>query len=70
MTRRLARRGYRRSPAQTPSEFAATIEDPPLRDAVLRFITAYELARFGDSSSAAASLPALLDQVRNSLARP
>jgi hypothetical protein len=69
MTRRLARRGYPRSPAQTPSEFAASIDDPSLRDAVIRFIAAYERARFGDSSSAAANLPALLDRVRNTLAR-
>lgn len=69
MTRRLARRGYPRSPAQTPSEFAASIAEPPLREAVLRFSAAYEHARFGGSSSAAANLPALLDQIRNTLAR-
>ena len=69
MTRRLARRGYPRSPAQTPSEFAASIDDPSLRDAVLRFIAAYERARFGDSPSAAANLPALLDRVRNTPTR-
>jgi protein-glutamine gamma-glutamyltransferase len=69
MTRRLARRGYLRSPAQTPSEFAASIANLELREAVLRFIASYERARFGASSSAAASLPELLDQVRNTLAR-
>ena len=37
MVRRLARKGYRRSPAQTPAEFAASITDPALREAVLRF---------------------------------
>jgi hypothetical protein len=69
MTRRLARRGYPRSSAQTPSEFAASIADAPLREAVLRFTSAYEHARFGGSTSAAANLPVLLDQVRNTLAR-
>lgn len=69
MTRRLARLGYRRSPAQTASEFAGSISEPTLREAVLRFTAAYELARFGGSCSAAATLPALLDQVRQSSAR-
>jgi transglutaminase-like putative cysteine protease len=70
MTRRLARRGYPRSPTQTPSEFAASITDLDLREAVIRFTTSYELARYGGSSSAAANLPALLDQVRNTRSRP
>jgi hypothetical protein len=69
MSRRLARRGYPRSPSQTPYEFAATIAEPPLRETVLRFTAAYESARFGGSSEAAANLPALLDQVRNTLTR-
>jgi len=69
MTRRLARRGYHRSTAQTPSEFAASIPDTELREAVLRFNTAYEHARFGASTAAAANLPALLDQIRQTLAR-
>jgi hypothetical protein len=68
MTRRLSRRGYPRSAAQTPSEFACSIADPSLREAVLRFTAAYEQARFGESTSAAASLPALLTQVQSTLA--
>jgi transglutaminase-like putative cysteine protease len=67
MTRRLARRGYRRSEAQTASEFAQSILEPELREAVLRFTAAYQHARFGASASAAAELPGLLDQVRRSL---
>jgi hypothetical protein len=69
MVRRLARRGYPHSVAQTPSEFAASIADVELREAVLRFTAAYEHARFGASAAAAANLPALLDQVRQTLAR-
>jgi transglutaminase-like putative cysteine protease len=65
MSRRLARRGYLRAPAQTPAEFAGSIPDPALREAVLLFTSAYERARFGGSSSAAANLPALLEQIRN-----
>jgi transglutaminase-like putative cysteine protease len=69
MTRRLARRGYPRTPAQTPSEYAASIDHAELREAVARFTSAYQHARFGASSDAAASLPALLDQVRQTLTR-
>ncbi len=69
MTRHMARQGYRRSAAQTASEFADSIGDPPLREAVLRFNASYERARFGDSEAAAANLPALLDQVQRALAR-
>ena len=69
MSGRLARRGYSRSPAQTPSEFAAGIPDPNLRDAVARFTAAYERARFGDSAAEAAQLPHLLEEVRETLSR-
>jgi len=69
MTRRLARRGYHRSETQTASEFAASIGDIEVREAVVRFIAAYHHARFGGSGAAAANLPALLEQVRQRLAR-
>jgi len=69
MVRRLARRGYPRTAAQTPAEFAASISDAEVREAVVRFTAAYEHARFGASTAAAANLPALLDQVRQTLAR-
>jgi protein-glutamine gamma-glutamyltransferase len=69
MTRRLARRGYTRWPNQTPSEFAASIADPSIRESVLRFNVSYEHARFGGSASAAQNLPALLDQVHSALSR-
>jgi len=69
MTRRLGRHGYHRTAAQTPSEFATSIDDLELREAVLHFTSEYQHARFGASASAAANLPGLLDQVRNTLAR-
>ena len=69
MARRLARRGYHRTPAQTPTEFADAIPEAELREAVLRFTGAYQRARFGDSPQAAAELPLLLDQIRDVLAR-
>jgi transglutaminase-like putative cysteine protease len=64
MTQRLARSGYPRPAAQTAEEFAAQIAEAPLREAVLRFIAEYQHARFGASSSAAETLPGLLEQVR------
>jgi hypothetical protein len=70
MVRFLARRGYSRAPAQTPAEFAASIEDPALREAVLRFTDAYQHARFAGSTTQAAALPALLDELRNIPTRP
>ena len=51
MVRFLARRGYSRAPAQTPAEFAASIDDPALREAVLRFTDAYQHARFAGSTT-------------------
>jgi len=70
MVRFLARRGYFRAPAQTPAEFAASIDDPALREAVLRFTDAYQHARFAGSATVAATLPALLDELRNIPTRP
>jgi len=69
MTRRLGRRGYHRSETQTPSEFAACIDNFELREAVVRFTAAYQHARYGASAAAAANLPALLEQVQRKLAR-
>jgi hypothetical protein len=70
MVRFLARRGYSRAPAQTPAEFAASINDPALREAVLRFTRVYQHARFAGSATDAAALPALLDELRNIPTRP
>jgi hypothetical protein len=69
MTRRLAHRGYHRGDSQTPSEFAASIADLDLREAVSRFTVAYQHARYGASSAAAANLPALMEQVKRTLSR-
>ena len=70
MVRFLARRGYSRAPAQTPAEFAASIDDPALREAVLRFTDAYQHARFAGSTTEAAALPTLLEELRNIPTRP
>jgi len=64
MTRATGGHGWRRKPNQTPSEFAAVISHPALRDAVTRFTTHYERARYADSAEDAILLPALLLQVK------
>jgi hypothetical protein len=69
MAHKLARRGYHRAAAQTPSEFAVAIPESELRAAVVRFTEAYQRARFGRSPQAAAELPRLLQQIRDVLAR-
>lgn len=61
--RKLARRGLRKSPSQTPAEFAASIPDAPLRESTSRLTEHYERARFGESSEAAARLPELYEEV-------
>jgi hypothetical protein len=63
LTRKLARRGVRKTYAQTPSEFAERIEEQPLRERVERFTKAYEAARFGESAEDAAKLPDLYEEV-------
>ncbi len=63
MTRTTRRRGWVRTPYQTPEEFAGVIGPDGLRTAVEKFTAHYERARYADSSSDAALLPDLLRQV-------
>ncbi|HVP44289.1 MAG TPA: DUF3488 and transglutaminase-like domain-containing protein [Terriglobales bacterium] len=63
LTRRLARRGWRKLETQTPTEFLITIEDPALRRAVEEFTRRYHRARFGDSVEDARALPALYEAI-------
>jgi hypothetical protein len=63
MARYLARRGVRKSSAQTAQEFVRLIEDERLRVRVRRFTDAYESARFGNSSDDAQRLPELYEEV-------
>jgi hypothetical protein len=63
MTRTIARRGWHKSPNQTPAEFAASIQDKAVRQRVSAFTRHYEQARFGDSAEAAGQLPELYGQV-------
>jgi hypothetical protein len=63
MTKTVARRGYEKSPSQTPYEFVITIDDPYLRRQVDAFTRAYERARFADSPDDASLLPQLYEEV-------
>ena len=63
MLRRLARRGWRKTPAQTPHDFVAAIQEPVLQSKVATFTRAYESARFGQSVDDARALPELFEEI-------
>ena len=64
MLRQAERRGWSKSPSQTPEEFAATIAEPQLKSKILDFTGHYEKARFGKSAEEAARLPELYEEIR------
>jgi transglutaminase-like putative cysteine protease len=63
MIRTVARRGWHKQPAQTPAEFAGSIEDGQLQRAVANFTDRYEKARFADSPEDAKALPELYQEI-------
>jgi transglutaminase-like putative cysteine protease len=63
MVSRMARRGWRKSPSQTPLDFVAAIQEAALQKKVARFTRAYESARFGKSVDDAQSLPELFHDI-------
>lgn len=63
MTDTIARRGWRKSPTQTPDEFVARIDDPRVRMKVAEFTRRYESARFDDSVEDAKRLPELYEEI-------
>jgi hypothetical protein len=65
MARYLARRGVKKSTAQTAQEFVRIITDEKLRTRVGQFTEAYESARFGNSSDDARRLPELYEEVES-----
>lgn len=67
--RTLARRGWRKLPAQTPEEFVTCIADDAVRQRVTQFTQHYECARFGDSSESARRLPALYEEISTAVRR-
>ena len=64
MLRLTARRGWNKSPTQTPEEFISTIGEPQLQNQVLRFTEHYERARFGRSPEEASRLPQLYQEIK------
>ena len=62
MLKRLARKGLRKSPWQTPEEFASSIADPEMREDILVFTEHYERARFAESAEDAERLPELFEE--------
>jgi len=62
----LAREGWEKAPAQTPTEFVSVIKDDQLRNSVARFTERYENARFGNSAQEASRLPELFEEVKSS----
>jgi protein-glutamine gamma-glutamyltransferase len=66
MTRLAARRGWTKSPMQTPSEFVRSIQDAGLRESVSRFTERYEKARFAESTEDARQLPELYEEISSS----
>jgi hypothetical protein len=67
LLRILARRGLRRSAAQTPLEFAAGVDSPNLASPVREFTQIYAHARFGGAPCDTTRLSQLLGQIRTVL---
>ncbi|MGA2858870.1 MAG: DUF3488 and transglutaminase-like domain-containing protein [Candidatus Sulfotelmatobacter sp.] len=65
MTGVVARKGVRRSAAQTPQEFVRKIDDARLRTPVAHFTEVYEVARFGNSPADVQRLPELYEAVES-----
>jgi transglutaminase-like putative cysteine protease len=63
MLQLMERKGIRKSPAQTPSEFAAAIPDPRVRQEVVVFTDHYQRARFDESVQDAQRLPELYEEL-------
>jgi transglutaminase-like putative cysteine protease len=63
LLKRLSRRGIRKTPAQTPVEFASSIADPRIREDVVVFTRHYERARFAASIEDAQRLPELYEEM-------
>jgi protein-glutamine gamma-glutamyltransferase len=63
LLKRLARRGIRKTAAQTPGEFTSSILDPALRRNVSVFTDHYQRARFAGSVEDAERLPELYEEL-------
>ena len=65
MLRLLARRGWRKSPAQTPLEFAASIRVPEFAGPVAELTHLYQSARFGAAPADARRVSSLLAALKS-----
>jgi hypothetical protein len=63
MTDCVGRRGWQKSPTQTPEEFVARIDDVRVRQRVAEFTRHYESARFDNSVEDARRLPELYEEI-------
>jgi hypothetical protein len=71
MLRMLARRGWTKSPSQTPLEFAAALPTEPIAEPVAQLTGMYQAARFGGAPADAIKLASLLTKLQSALrARP
>jgi hypothetical protein len=64
MLRQTAKKGWTKSPAQTPNEFASAITDEKIQHRVSDFTEHYERARFGNSAEDASRLPELYEEIK------
>ena len=63
MTENVSRRGWHKSPTQTPGEFLRLIEDTGVRAKVAEFTRHYESARFDNSIEDVRRLPQLYEEI-------
>ncbi len=63
MTEIVGRRGWHKSPTQTPEEFVRLIDDATVRARVAEFTRHYESARFDDSVEDVRRLPQLYAEI-------
>ena len=70
MLRLLERAGWRKSPSQTPSEFAASLPAGEIAAPVAHFTEICLAARFGGRSVEVSRLTGLLDEIKSSLRSP
>ena len=67
MLRMLEKRGWKKSPAQTAQEFAATIPASEITGPVAQLTQLYESARFGNHAPPAQQMSGLLRAIREIL---
>jgi hypothetical protein len=64
MLRVLARRGWKKSPGQTPLEFVAAIQRAEVAGPVGELTSLYQAARFGAAATDAATMTGLLAEIK------